>query len=244
MISVGTIKEIWRYPVSSIGGQLCDEALLGPAGVNGDRKYALFDPTSGDVAAPEKDARWRPALFLTSVMSEDVTEIRFPNGDLMDITEPALLPMLQQHFGFEVAIGRYGEPNGRDGWLTEIQSRYVAAPIHLLTTASLNELAATAPSNAGDRRRFRPNLLVEAYAFTGFLESEWLNAVLDIGGTTVKVFELTKRCAMTFISQPGIEEDPEILRNIVRRNRRTLGVYCQVETPGVIAAGLHVSIRA
>ncbi|WP_371815415.1 MOSC domain-containing protein [Agrobacterium sp. AGB01] len=76
----------------------------------------------------------------------------------------------------------------------------------------------------------------------GFPESEWLDAVLYIGGTTVKVFELTERCAKTFISPPGIDKDPEILRNIVRRNRRTLGVYCQVEAPGKLEAGSHVVI--
>ncbi len=126
---------------------------------------------------------------------------------------------------------------GCDGWLPAIPGRYVLAPIHMVATASLNELATTATSNARDSRRFRPNLLIEADGSSGFIESEWLGSVSFIGGISVKAAELTKRCAMTFISQPGFDEEPEILRNIVRRYRRTLGVSCQVEIPRTIEAG-------
>jgi hypothetical protein len=30
---------------------------------------------------------------------------------------------------------------------------------------------------------------------------------------------------MTLIAQPGLDEEPEILRGIMRHNRRNLGVY-------------------
>jgi uncharacterized protein len=42
---------------------------------------------------------------------------------------------------------------------------------------------------------------------------------------------------MTIIPQPGIEDDPEILRTILRQNRRRLGAYATVEEPGLISVG-------
>jgi len=37
--------------------------------------------------------------------------------------------------------------------------------------------------------------------------------------------------------QPGLSEHPDILRTIVRQNRRNLGIYCTIDTPGLIAVG-------
>jgi uncharacterized protein YcbX len=42
---------------------------------------------------------------------------------------------------------------------------------------------------------------------------------------------------MTLIAQPGVEEKPEILRNILRHNQRNLGVYCNIEMPGLVRVG-------
>ncbi|WP_051777137.1 MOSC N-terminal beta barrel domain-containing protein [Pseudorhizobium pelagicum] len=56
MRSVGTIREIWRYPVSSIGGEVLEAAEVGSAGMTGDRLYALVDVSNGIAAHPERDA--------------------------------------------------------------------------------------------------------------------------------------------------------------------------------------------
>jgi len=53
----------------------------------------------------------------------------------------------------------------------------------------------------------------------------------------VQATEETKRCGLTLIAQPGFKEEPEILRNVVRHNRRNFGIYCAVSTPGTIAVG-------
>ena len=49
-----------------------------------------------------------------------------------------------------------------------------AFPLHLLTTASLAALGDGAPAERFDRRRFRPNVLIETPAgTTGFTEAAW-----------------------------------------------------------------------
>ncbi len=37
MDRIGTVKELWRYPVKSMGGERLEEALVTPAGIAGDR---------------------------------------------------------------------------------------------------------------------------------------------------------------------------------------------------------------
>ena len=54
-----------------------------------------------------------------------------------------------------------------------------------------------------------------------------------------------KRCGMTLVAQPGIVEEPDVLRAIVRKNRRYLGIYCDVIEPGNVSAGdeAHLVIK-
>lgn len=58
-----------------------------------------------------------------------------------------------------------------------------------------------------------------------------------IGTATLEVSEETKRCGMTLIAQPGLDENPEILRSVVCHNRRFLGIYCTVAQSGHISVG-------
>jgi uncharacterized protein YcbX len=39
------------------------------------------------------------------------------------------------------------------------------------------------------------------------------------------------------MEQDGIANDPEILRQLVRNNRRNIGVYCSVDRPGIVRTG-------
>ena len=49
---------------------------------------------------------------------------------------------------------------------------------------------------------------------------------------------------MTLIAQPGLEEQPEILRTILRHNRRNLGIYCTVTVDGAISIGDPAVVEA
>ncbi|WP_164844744.1 MOSC N-terminal beta barrel domain-containing protein [Brucella pituitosa] len=51
---IGRVREVWRYPVSSLGGETLASITVSPEGIAGDRRFALFDPETGLAAAPEK----------------------------------------------------------------------------------------------------------------------------------------------------------------------------------------------
>src|SRR5205823_13155981 len=48
---VGSVKEIWRFPVKSMKGERLDEADVTPGGIVGDRAYALIDVSTGKVVS-------------------------------------------------------------------------------------------------------------------------------------------------------------------------------------------------
>ena len=141
--------------------------------------------------------------------------------------------------GRSVALQPFGRDNAQpayEGPLTE--ARYKKTPIHLLTTASLARLKALHPEGAADPRRFRPNIVVDMAPVEGsFPETEWIGRKLAIGDLLLTVSEPCRRCGFTIIAQDGFDNDPGILRNLVRHNAHNLGVYCTVDRPARIEIG-------
>ncbi|MEO2039623.1 MAG: MOSC domain-containing protein, partial [Martelella sp.] len=64
------------------------------------------------------------------------------------------------------------------------------------------------------------------------------------GKALIVGFEETRRCGMTIAPQPEISENADILRSILRHNRRNFGIYCTIEEPGFIATGDLASLAA
>jgi uncharacterized protein YcbX len=236
---VGMIKEIWRYPVSSLGGELLAEASLEADGLAGDRRFAVVDARTGQPAQPESEARWHPALFLSSRWMADSVEIRFPDGEWLGRRDRSLDARLSDHFGFEVAL----RPYAADGDEPVATQRYGLSPVHIISTGSLAHLAELAGRGEIDCRRFRPNLLVETDGSAAFQEKAWLGHGLRLGEAALSGLEETRRCGMTLIPQTGIEEDADLLRSILRHNRRNFGIYCAVDAPGRIAVGQPLEMQ-
>lgn len=242
--SVGRVLEIWRYPISSVGGERISRSLVRPDGLKNDREYGLIDVSTGQPAAPEKDVRWRKALHLTAASPEGgLPVVAFPDGRRCSLDDASLNGMLTEYFGFAAAIAAYEHTRWRLGFLLT-RYRHPHFPLHLLTTNSLEQLAALSRKEAIDSRRFRPTVLVEVDRVNGFVESDWIGRRLRLGGLDLRAEEETKRCGVTFVSQPGIDEDPEILRTILRNNRRHLGIYCSSEASGTIEQGDEVFVGA
>ena len=240
---LGAITEIWRYPVSSIGGERLTAAEVNESGIAGDREWCLVDAATQSPAAPEKEARWRPALMLTSRLDGVAPSIAFPDGDVFSVTDTVLPRRLEAHFSFPVHVLPISP---RDGFGACAEPRYVRSPIHIATNASLKHLAALADRAEMDVRRFRPNVLVETDT-QGFVEDKWLERSLCMGTVRLRCVDRAKRCGMTLLAQPDLIEDPEVLRATVRHNQRTLGVYCDVSKTGrvecgdTLTASLHLS---
>ncbi|HWN34907.1 MAG TPA: MOSC N-terminal beta barrel domain-containing protein, partial [Pseudonocardia sp.] len=59
---VGTIVELWRFPVKSMLGERVEAAVVTEAGIVGDRGHALIDRQTGKVASAKHPRLW-PDLF-------------------------------------------------------------------------------------------------------------------------------------------------------------------------------------
>jgi hypothetical protein len=240
MHKIGRVAELWRYPVSSVGGQSLESLDIAPEGIAGDRRFALFDPASGLAAAPEQEPRWRPALFLQALRDDFslLPQLRFPDGETFWLDDSRLAIRLEGHFGFAAGIGAYGgRGDGADLRFPVVSNRYAPAALHIVTTASLQALSDAGSLPPIDHRRFRPSILIETDDSAGFIENGWIGHDITIGSTTVSVTEPTRRCGMTMIAQPALNEQPEILRSIMRHNARNLGVYATVQASMMIAVG-------
>jgi hypothetical protein len=118
-----------------------------------------------------------------------------------------------------------------------------AFPLHLLTTASLDELRRHNAAADFDRRRFRPNFLIRtADDANGFAEVDWCGRELRVGSVSIKLEMPTVRCVMTTQAQSSLTKDPSVLRTIVRDANQNLGVYASVTSPGAIEVGDRVEI--
>ena len=96
---------------------------------------------------------------------------------------PEIAGLAPDDFIASTAVGR--EPNGEVisrialGMMAPPNTFYGLAVLHLMTTATLAELAFHAPDATFGVQRYRPNLLLDAPG-RGFTEDDWVNAELSV----------------------------------------------------------------
>jgi uncharacterized protein len=115
-------------------------------------------------------------------------------------------------------------------------------PIHVLTTSTLQLMSRLNPAANWDRRRFRPNVLVDIESETGTVENDWVGRTVRIGGFLIKGELPTLRCAMPMHAQADLPRDPSVLRTIVREVNQCLGLYASVIEAGVVDVGDPVEL--
>ena len=121
------------------------------------------------------------------------------------------------------------------------------APLHLLTTSTLERIAELSPYRRARLERYRPNIVIRTAAH-GFVENDWLGRELRLGDDlVVRVIVRTPRCAVPTLAHGGLPRDAEALRVLARHNRvgplpesdpePCAGVYAEVLHPGRIRTG-------
>lgn len=111
--------------------------------------------------------------------------------------------------------------------------------MHLLTTATIDQLRELYPQGRFEVRRFRPNIVIEASSGAkGFVENEWIGHTLAIGDEVrLSITGPCGRCVMTTLPQGDLPKDPGILRTAAQQNKTYVGVYAAVVQGGCIRRG-------
>jgi uncharacterized protein YcbX len=164
-------------------------------------------------------------------------EVRISGGEWLAAPGEEADRAASAFLGFQASIRPF-QSAGAAGNEAAFLPRYKKSPVHLLTTASLAELKAQHPDGDPDPRRFRPNILVDMQPVAGrFPETEWIGRKIAIGELELTVTDPCRRCGFTIIAQQGLDNDPNILRTLVKKNAHNLGVYCAVTRPGTVRSG-------
>lgn len=231
----GRVAALWRYPVSSLGGERLEACAVDATGLAGDRTWGLTDRDSGETAFPESKRRWRPAPQIRARSAEDGLRLDFPDGSSLPARDAS--DALAAHFGFAVTLRPHGADAAESTTAGPLKPRYERHPIHLVTTASLDALRAILPGSAIDERRFRPNLVLDLPGAEGFVETGWIGRAVSVGDVRIRIVEPCVRCAFTTIAQGDLPLDPAVLMAVTKRNATHFGVLCTVEVPGEIRVG-------
>ncbi|MGE0502404.1 MAG: MOSC domain-containing protein [Rhizobiaceae bacterium] len=235
---LGCVSQVWRYPASSLAGERPVAIEVGFRGVSGDRGFGVVEAATGEPGRPDGDRKWHGLPWIRTRLSDTGLQVAVPGGDWLDAPGEECDGVLSGFLDFAVSLRPFSREAAPEFGGPLSSSRYDVAPVHLLTTASLAELRRLSPDTDPDPRRFRPNVLVEMPAVAGrFPETEWIGRRIAVGEVELTISEPCRRCGFTIIAQDGFDNDPEVLRQLVRHNGRNIGIYCRVDRPGRISDG-------
>lgn len=273
MREAGAVEELWRYPVKSMLGERLASATVDELGIPGDRRLALADRETGRIASAKLPRLWRELLKCVAAI-DDGSGVRItlpgdvkplwstdadaderlgafigrpvhladtpPEGATLDRSIPSAVLSAGLDAEVEATIVRIGS-GSPPGTFVDF------APLHLITTSTLDRIAGLSPRGAIEARRYRPNLVIGTTG-GGFVENDWLDREVRIGrDLRLKIIASTPRCAVPTLEHGTLQKDPMALRMLAEHNRIApmadvapepcAGVYAQVLTPGRIEAG-------
>jgi uncharacterized protein len=105
---VGTVGELWRYPVKSMLGSQIPEVLVTERGCLGDRAWALRDLASGRIASAKRFPRLLDfrATYAVEPTPESQGRIRIdtPDGRAIAADDPAASAIISEILGHELRL--------------------------------------------------------------------------------------------------------------------------------------------
>jgi uncharacterized protein YcbX len=271
-IVVGSIVSLWRYPVKSMLGEELNAAEVAKRGLLGDRAYALVDAADGKVASAKNPRKW-PQLFDCRAALADIpragvkappVRITLPDGTIVNSEQPGLNQIFSKLLKHEVKLSVLADAQtatAEEYWpdIEGLDHRdtvtdfglpegtfFDCALVHLLTTATLDQLRELYPHGRFEVRRFRPNIVVESPSGErNFVENGWIGQVLAIGDSVrLSVTGPCQRCVMTTLPQGDLPKDTGILRTAAQHNKANVGIYTSVLEGGSVRRGDSVRLEA
>lgn len=260
-MSEPSVHALWRYPVKSLQGVEVDALEIASAGVVGDRRWGIVPDDADRVLS----AKRLPDLLEARVEGDTIV---LPDDTRVGVEDPGVHDALSTWLGRRVHLRSTTDSDGLAYDMTfdppdddaEVFAIPVPpgtfldlAPLHLLTTATLNGCRSARPDLNWDVRRFRPNVVVDIDA-AAFVEDTWAGRELRLGEVVLRITQPTVRCAMPLRAQPAptggsagavLVRQPELHDALVELNTtfpNHLGVYAEVVHTGVVRTGDVVSL--
>jgi uncharacterized protein len=275
---LGTVTTLRRYPVKSMLGEDIGASDVSWTGLAWDRRLAVVSRRTGKVASAKYPRLWRDLLTLSAKALDEDVRITLPDGKTVCGTDADIDEVLSALLNEPVTLIADPPPGAsldravpeavlRDGIKAQVPAEVIEigagappgtfvdfAPLHLLTTATLDRIAEFSPYRRVHLERYRPNLVIGT-ELGGFAENDWLGEDLRVGDDLVlRVIARTPRCAVPTLAHGDLPRDAEALRVLARHNRVTplagldpepcAGVYAEVLHPGRIRVGDAVRVRA
>jgi uncharacterized protein len=218
---VGTIAEIWRYPVKSMAGERLDSCAVTGNGLDGDRRWALVDGAvnrAGKLLTNTQDAR---LMTYTARLADHGVEVTAPGGGNRHL-DNQLVADLAREVSRPLTLRDAAGVNFDD------------SPVLVVNLATVAAFARAA-GVAIDHRRFRANLYVEG--FEPEEEVRWLGNTIRAGAVGLEVVKRCERCAVITRDPETTVASPMLLRVLTETSETFMGVYCRVVRPGVVTVG-------
>ena len=228
--------ELWRYPVKSLQGERLDSAAVQEEGIEGDRRYAIFDLESGLGLT----ARRVPELLFAAarVIDDDRVQITLPDGSLA-FDDDVLSAWLGRPVALRSARAqrdrRYENPVDfeRDE-PTSAWGAFEGAGGAFHDSARVRvSMVSQATLGDWDRRRFRSNVVLSEAG-----EDAMVGRSVKLGGAVLDVGTRIERCVMTTRAQSGgLERDLDVMRTLARERDACLAVGALVAQAGTVSVG-------
>lgn len=208
------VKELWRYPVKTMGGEMLQRTTVGPLGIVGDRVVHVED-ARGRVITSRTHPRFLSHHGSLGPQGEVLVDHRPWDG-------PEVAAEVADIAGAGARLVRF-----------EGAERFDVLPLLVATDGAIE-------SFGYDGRRLRPNIVIGGVA--GLSEREWPGSCLRIGRVLIGVQDLRSRCIMTSWDPDTQVQDKEVTRSIYRRFEGKLALNCFVIEGGEIAVGDEVEL--
>ncbi len=208
------VAAIWRYPVKSMAGERLTTADLTGTGFAGDRVVQVYDRRGRVVTA-----RTFPRLLrLRATLGPDGE----PLVDGLPWNSREVAARVEAAVGPGARLARFDGPE-----------RFDILPLLVCTDGAVSVFGR-------DVRRLRPNILIDGVAALG--ERHWPGATLKLPDAEIAIADLRGRCVMTTYDPVTGEQDPGVLRDIVRRFGGRLCLNAGVHHPGCVREGDPVEL--
>ncbi len=272
---LGSVAVLRRYPVKSMLGEHLDAGDVTFTGLAGDRRLAVVSRTTGKIASAKLPRMWRDLLSLSAASDstgrDGDVRIALPGGKTVRSSDADVDTVLSDLLHQPVTLAAAPPPGAaldravpeavlRDGVDAPVPAELMEiggggppgtfvdfAPLHLLTTSTLERIAELSPYRRADLERYRPNVVIRT-TNPGFIENDWLERNMSIGDELIlHVIARTPRCAVPTLAHGALPRNPDALRVVACHNRvepadsldpePCAGIYAEVLRPGRIRIG-------